>query len=576
MYKRLENNLDLLEFTKFCDSINSKNITLTSKGKLKINGNKITTEYPEDLELIEITSIETSLLCKVKFCLGSQYYTISNSKSIATQVETIITKHKYNITEQESSLLSKLYCKYFTELFSIIRSSVCRCKSVGWSENYYLRGRYLDNDNQLIKLQKAKLETNKLDYFINNILSSATLCTIISYSICSISKYYQKDEYPNSYSDNDSFYCSYSHPISLCITGKANKLYKKKELANILCNIFKNPDDKYSIRQVSSFPHFRLRSFNTVFHQIALIGDCPIIITPTANSPSISSTSPIIKRIEKLQQERKLKFFPVYISEHIISRDYTINCNINDIDSSYIEWLVINKDFIDSLYSNLLDFLVKISDKEPTNAEIYKKITYDNLCKVNTLFDDDTYNTELSLCYSDLLTAFYLFCDYLKHELKIDDNRTIELFTRTKSMFCKAATDIEYTSFTADTCIEPDYSKMIYLQFIEFTKLAVHDSNMLKVNIPTKYYNNLDHLIYQYDDCTYLDYNTFISIFPRYLNNHGISNFTKSKISSLFCTCPNPLIERPCRGDGTIRELYWIKKGKKLLKLTNYLLNKIN
>lgn len=580
MYRDLGYNMEIIEFTEFCKSRKTINIVITSKGNLKINGIKITSDFPHDLRILEITSIEPTFICKLSFELGNTEYIIKNGRTMYSQIEKIIKTH-YDIATEYSALLLKCFNQYFIEALKQIKSNIYNIKTLGWRNNTYLWKFNLKFGTELFDSTSLIPDSSKLDYFTNTVLSSETISTIFSYSICSISKYFQKEflSIPSSNKDYDSFTDmrnKLNYPISLCITGKASKTYTKKDIANILCNFFINPQEKYSIKQVSQYPHFHIKNFETIFPKIVSFSDCPIIITPSANAASISSSSPMVKTIEKLQQERKLKFFPVYISDTYISRDYVINCNISTIDSNYIKWLKDNVHFIKSLFNNLLNYLIRLQERYPTDAEVLKKITHDNIIEVESIFNSEIYNTELSLCYTDLLSAFYLFCDYLSYELHLDIERVNILRERVKSAFCKAATDIEYTQYSSQATSYSDYNSKIYSEFIDFIKLAVNNKNTLKSSLSDKYDKDIDQFIYNCpNDCIYLDYEIFLSIFPLYLSNHGITHFTKSKISSLFCTCKKPLIERPQRSDGTIRELYWVKKGRKMLKLTNELLKKI-
>ena len=580
MYKDLDYDMEIIEFTEFCKSCKTLNIVVTSKGNLKINGNKITSDFPYDLRLLEITSIEPTFICKLSFELGDTEYIIKNGRTMYSQIKKIIKAH-YDIAAENSALLLKCFNQYFIEALRQIKSEIYSIKTLGWTNNTYLCGFNLKHGTELFDSKPLILDSRELDYFTNTVLSSDTISTIFSYSICSISKYFHKEFLSIPSSDKD---CDYfadirnklNYPISLCITGKASKTYTKKDIANILCNFFINPQEKYSVKQVSQYPHFHIKNFETIFPKIVSFSDCPIIITPSANAASISSSSPMVKTIEKLQKERKLKFFPVYISDTCISRDYVINCNISTIDSNYIKWLKDNVKFIKSLFNNLVNYLIRLHKGYPTDAEILKKITYHNIVEVESIFDYEIYNTELSLCYTDLLTAFYLFCDYLSYELHLDIERVSTLRERVKLAFCKAATDIEYTQYSSQATPQSDYSSRIYSEFVDFTKLAVNNKNTLKSSFSAKYDKDIDQLIYTCpNDCIYLDYEIFLSIFPLYLSNHGITHFTKSKISSLFCTCKKPLIERPQRSDGTSRELYWVKKNRKMLKLTDELLKKI-
>lgn len=372
------------------------------------------------------------------------YIMLDSKRSFVDQLE-----KKYPFPQIHNALLLILglyferVCEYRTE--HLVKNVI-----TGWKNSTYKRiflNSSLEEDeegNQRMYMFKLEEETydSLTEESVGNILQmlkkSVELTFIFAYGLLAVTLNAEK-EYPERNKEIQSLWKGTATfrevvPFQLCICGTNRYGILKKDIAVIFLDYAKKMSDSFQ-RSYNQIPHLPLKRINNNIHRICLYKDCPIIMYPSSNAATISSSAAVLNKIKRLIAQGIIKGFPVLISEKRVMDDYIINIDISDItpftdgkrkklktlpdgkSKLSDEDLSVQVESIVYHYINYIEDLLFCDSKTPPEKleakRHFYRVPFDNYSEI---FSDERYNLPLAKMYRDLLTALNGFSYYIKRK----------------------------------------------------------------------------------------------------------------------------------------------------------------
>lgn len=338
--------------------------------------------------------------------------------------------------------------KYFRRLCGYRTKHLEENIITGWRNSTYRRiflnasSEEDEEGNQRMYMFKLKEETydSLTEKAVGNILQilekSTELTFIFAYGLLAVTINAEK-EYPERNKEIQSLWKGTATfrevvPFQLCICGTNRYGILKKDIAVIFLDYAKKMSDSFQ-RSYNQIPHLPLKRINNNIDRICLYKDCPIIMYPSSNAATISSSAAVLNKIKRLIAQGIIKGFPVLISEKRVMDDYILNIDISDItlftdgkrkklkdlpdgkSKLSDEDLSVQVESIVYHYINYIEDLL-FCDSETTSEKLEAKRHFyrDPFDNYSEIFSDERYNLPLAKMYRDLLTALDGFSYYIK------------------------------------------------------------------------------------------------------------------------------------------------------------------
>ncbi len=385
------------------------------------------------------------------------------------------------------------------------------------------------------------------------------LALVFAYGLHSVSKFRFESFESLTAVWNTPEYEDLDRPFSLCLYGSLTSKteHTKKQIAAALLDYIKPAgyENKFNCRHK---PHFSIQYIDRQLKNLLLLGDIPVIITPSGNSKSISTNSKGAKDIEHLQHQGFLKSYPVFISDTAMKRDSILNIDISGISGIDI------REITRQVHTLVFGFIHYLEEKPDNTWGMDKNVTSRTRFGIPYLrqldreaashfCEEDSNPYLLSYC-KDLLTALERFKCFIeeKHNesLKIMDS----IIKQAAVLLHDMALDSEKASLLKQSTKGKNLPSPNTYADIFFSTLK-------------EQHKRKPDSIQKSDDDYLVDFDSFCELLPEILTRYAQPLLSYKQVLSQCREMEPPLIKPHYRNKALkiYRELYFKKKEQKVI-----------